>query len=273
MDQRADRRRTLHRIRQPGIEGDLRRLADRPDEQAEGDGRGHLGRQFTGLREDLRVVQRAEIHEDQKDRQEEAGVADPVDHEGLGRRLGRRHLVVVVADEQVGAEPDALPSDEEDDIVVPHHQQEHRDHEEVHVGEEAREAFLPVHVPDRIQMDQEADPRDDQQHDAGERIDQEGEVDREIAAEDPGIGNDLSGLAEAKLIDQHGKGAEKGQADRPPGQPMGDVMGIATAQKAVRHHRQEREHRDQYDDEIVHVTTSANSFHPRWWRSCRGTPR
>ena len=41
------------------------------------------------------------------------------------------------ADEQVAAEPDALPADEEDRQVVAHDQDEHREAEQVQVGEEA----------------------------------------------------------------------------------------------------------------------------------------
>ena len=41
-------------------------------------------------------------------------------------------------------------------------------------------------------MDQEPDPGHDKEHDAGERINEEGQIDHQIAAEDPGVGDDLT---------------------------------------------------------------------------------
>ena len=51
--------------------------------------------------------------EDAEDAEQEAEVADPVDDERLLAGGGRELLVVVVADQQVRAEADALPADEE----------------------------------------------------------------------------------------------------------------------------------------------------------------
>ena len=53
------------------------------------------------MRKDFRVVERLEIDEDQEDGQQEAGVADTIHDEGLGRCFGRRHLLVVIPDEQI----------------------------------------------------------------------------------------------------------------------------------------------------------------------------
>ncbi len=47
-------------------------------------------------------------------------------------------FVVPEADQQVGAEPDALPADEQQRQDVAEHQDQHREHEQVQVGEEAR---------------------------------------------------------------------------------------------------------------------------------------
>ena len=124
MNQRADGRGAFHRVRQPGVQRKLRRLSDGADEQTEGDGGGHV--RWTDVRrcgEDLRVVERLEIDEDQKNREQKSGVADAIHDECFGGRFGRRHFFVVIADQQIGAEPDAFPPDEQHHIVVAHDQQ------------------------------------------------------------------------------------------------------------------------------------------------------
>ena len=75
--------------------------------------------------------------EDQHDAQAEAEVADAVDDECLLGGVGRRAALEVVADQQVGAETDRLPEDEEEQEVVGQHQHQHREDEERQVGEEA----------------------------------------------------------------------------------------------------------------------------------------
>ena len=65
-------------------------------------------------------------------------------------------------DEQVRAEPDALPAEEGDEEADAEHQHEHREDEQVEVGEEAAEALVAVHVPDRVEVDQRADAGDEQ---------------------------------------------------------------------------------------------------------------
>ena len=62
---------------------------------------------------------------------------------------------------------------------------EHEEHEEVQIGEEAAVALLVRHVADGVDVDQEADAGDDQQHDERELIEHEGEVARKRAGRDP----------------------------------------------------------------------------------------
>ena len=120
VNERAHRGRAFHRVGQPCVEGNLRGLADRADQETEGDGRGHFRRDLAGLGQHRGVIERLEIHEHEEDGQQKTGITDSVDHEGFGRRLGGRDLLIVVADQQVRAEPHAFPSDEQHDIVVPH---------------------------------------------------------------------------------------------------------------------------------------------------------
>jgi hypothetical protein len=62
------------------------------------------------------------------------------------------------------------------------HEHQHREHEQVQVGEEAPFLAVAVHVPDRVGVDQEPDAGDDEQHDHGERVDE----DRHVRLERPG---------------------------------------------------------------------------------------
>ena len=122
------------------------RLAARADEEQQADRRGDAGVRVPDCalaeREDLAVVGGAEGVEDQEDAEDEAEVADAVDDERLLAGVGGEVLVVVEADQQVRAEPDAFPADEHDHVVRPEDEEQHHEHEEVEVGEEARVARL-----------------------------------------------------------------------------------------------------------------------------------
>ena len=129
--------------------------------------------------------------------EKEARVADAVHHKGFRGGLCGGDLVVVIADQEIGTESHPFPADKEHHIVVPHDEEQHGDHEEVHVGEESREPILSVHVADGVDVNQKSDSRDDEQHDARERIDEIGQIDGEVAAENPLIGDDFMGCAVA----------------------------------------------------------------------------
>ena len=186
MDERGDGRRAGHGIRQPDIQGNLGGFPAGADEEQQADRRGRAGvlqRMRAGQGEHPRIVRRAECVEDQKDTQDEAEVADAIDHEGLLAGVCGEVLFVIEADEQVRAETHALPPDEHDDVVRAEHQQQHHEHEEIQVREEARVARLMGHVARGVDVNEESDPRYDHQHGRRERIDAECEVDREVRQE------------------------------------------------------------------------------------------
>ena len=128
------------------------------------------------------VVERAVAHradglEGEEHRQHEAPVTDAVGDErllagGRGRLAG-----VPERDQEVRAGADALPTEERDQQVLAEHQQRHREHEQVQVQEELRELRIAVHVADRVQVDQGADPGDEQAHRDRQRIGEERHVD------------------------------------------------------------------------------------------------
>ena len=61
---------------------------------------------------------------------------------------------VPVADEQIGAETDGFPEDEELKQVVRHDQHQHREGKERDVAEEAGIARISSHIPDGIDVDE-----------------------------------------------------------------------------------------------------------------------
>src|SRR5918912_1158168 len=107
-----------------------------------------------GEGEDLAVVGAAEGVEDQENAEDEAEVADAVDDERLLAGVGGLVLVVVEADEEVRAEADALPADEHDEVVRAENEQQHHEHEEIEVREEARIPRLVAHVAGGVDVDE-----------------------------------------------------------------------------------------------------------------------
>ncbi len=190
VDEGGDRGGTGHGVGEPDVQGELRRLADRPDEEQQGDG-GEVGGvpDRVGLDEGEHAgeVNGAEDLEGEEDRQEEAEVADAVDDERLLPCRGAPVLLEVEADQQVAAQPDALPADEQDDQVGPEDEGEHGEHEEVEVGEvtRIRALALAVHVPHRVDVDQKPHERHEEQHHRRQRVQPQREVDRDVAGGDP----------------------------------------------------------------------------------------
>ncbi len=50
---------------------------------------------------------------------EKSRIADPVDDEGFRGGFGGGNFVVVIADEQIGTQPDPFPADEQTAVVFP----------------------------------------------------------------------------------------------------------------------------------------------------------
>ena len=180
VDQRRDRRRTLHRVRQPDVERNLRALAGRADEQQQADRRQHaemrrLDRHRRRGILDGAEIERAEHRVDQKDAEDESPVADAVRDERLLAGVSRTLLLVPVADQQVRAETDAFPAHEHHQEVVSQDEHEHEEAEQIEIAEEAGDASarLVGHVRRRVDVNQRADAGDDQQHHPGQRIEPE----------------------------------------------------------------------------------------------------
>ena len=130
-----------------------------------------LARQPRRTGKDGFEVDRTHQHEDRKDAEQKAEIADPVDHESLDRRCVGRRLLVPEADQQVAHETDAFPAEEQLDQIVGGHQHQHREGEQRQIAEEPRPVRILVHVADRIEMHERRNRVDHDQHDGRQRVD------------------------------------------------------------------------------------------------------
>ena len=123
---------------------------------------------------------RVEQQEDAEDAEREAEIADPVDHEGLDRRGVGRRPVVPEADQQIGAEPDPFPAEEQLHEIVGRHQHQHEEGEQAEIGEEARHCWVVAACSrwNRQCTIAETDGDDDQHH-RGQLVDAQRPVDVE----------------------------------------------------------------------------------------------
>ena len=264
VDERGDGGRAGHRVRQPDVQRDLRALAHGADEEAETDERQRRrvpAGVRRGLPEDLREAQRAEGGEDAEHAEQEAVVADPVDDERLRAGGGGVLAVEVVADEQVRAEAHALPAHEHQDEVLGEHEDEHREQEEVQVREEPGVAGvrrLAAHVADGVDVDEEADEGHERQHQRRERIQPEGQIQREVADGDPApVGFDERALAAREVRNQPRVGRDGGQGRRTDTHHRDEGLAEAGPEQSVDRETREGDEGDQPErSHRARVTTS-----------------
>ena len=185
VDERGDRGRALHRVGQPRVERELRRLPARAHEEEERDARRRRGRERLDALEHRLVIQRAERAPEPHDAETEPEVADAVDDERLLPRLRRRRARVPEADEEVRAEAHRLPEHVEQEEVAGEHQHGHGENEQVQVGKIAGVAGIVVHVAGGVEVDQRADAGDDEQHHGGELVHVRHDGGLEVARHDP----------------------------------------------------------------------------------------
>ena len=263
MDQGGDGRGPRHRVGQPDVERHLRALAHRSDEEAQADQaerRGVPARVGRRGGEDLVEVERVEEREEPEHPEQEAEVADAVDDEGLPAGVGGVLAVVVVTDQQVGAEAHALPADEEQEEVLRENEHQHREHEEVQVREVARVTRLRLvvaHVADRVHVDQEPDERHEGDHHGRKRIQPQGQVGGEAARGNP-TGDPLHprGVVSEEERDQASVRRCGRETHRSHSGHGDEALAEALAEQTAREETRERQGRDEPEGDRAHLTTS-----------------
>ena len=198
VNQRANGCRSGHGIRQPDMKRDLRRLTRGADEEKQGRHHDHGqspdhlslkgGRPFGDLAKRQGSMSLGiQGPEKKKHTEDEAKVTDAVHDEGLVAGPGIALILVPESDQRIGAQSDAFPTDEHQQQAIAQHQGEHRGGKKIEIGEEAPEGLVIVHVAGGIDVDQTADPGNDQNHHRGKWVHREGHIDFERAETDPGI--------------------------------------------------------------------------------------
>ena len=184
VDQRRNRRRPFHRIRQPDMQRELRRLAHRARDQTKTEQRhrgladhqaierehARLGA-AVGERIDRGNVHRAGAAVDQDQRRQHSQVAQSSDQERLLRRGCSRWSMEPESDQQVRGQTDQLPEGEQHQQVVGQDQAQHGSREQRHEGEIAPVAVIAVHIAGRIDLHQQRHPGHDDQHHRGQTVD------------------------------------------------------------------------------------------------------
>src|SRR5262249_6026364 len=158
---------------------------------------------------------------------------------------------------------DAFASDEEQNVVRGEYEDQHEEHEEVQVREETVVAAFMRHVASGVDVDQEADAGDDEDHDNSELVHLEIKARGEASGGDPiekVFVNGLLAIGE-KFADGFERG-EEGETGRAQSDGIDDFVWPALAEKAVERQAQQGQGGD--DPEIVehrgHAKTTSVSM-------------
>jgi len=80
-------------------------------------------------------------------------------------------------DQEVGTQTDGFPKHKQLKQVIRQYQHEHGKGKQCDIAEETGITRLPVHVADRIDVHQGTDTGDQEQHDGGQPVDVEADMD------------------------------------------------------------------------------------------------
>ena len=233
VDERRHRGRALHRVREPGLQRELAGLAGRAEQQQERHGQDHAAAELVDAVEDVGVVDRAEVGEHHEDGDRETGVTDAVHEERLLAGGRRARAQVPEGDQQVGREADALPAEVQHHVVVAEDQQQHRRDEQVEVAEELPAARVVVHVTHRVEVDQGADTRDQQDEHRRQRVEQQTQVDLEVPDADvvAQLQLDAAAVLEPAEREEVGQPQHEGRGDAEHAEPVSPAVGALAEQQ------------------------------------------
>ena len=168
---------------QPAAERRLCRLRERTDEDEDDADVDRASARRVGEQLGHPVGAAGLADDDQAGEEDES--AGTGDEDGLHRRGPGVWIGVVVADQEIRRDRGELPEDEQDDELVGQDDAEHRSGEQdEHAGESGQAWLVVAEVAHRVDADQQADAGDDRDHQQGERIETQVDVDPELR--DPG---------------------------------------------------------------------------------------
>ena len=251
MDQGRNRRRAFHGIGKPYEERYLRRFTGRTHEEQNAGRRnqGPPGYKYRRRgRHDLLEIERTDLPEDDKHTDEETEVADPVDDESFFAGVRGRLLLEPETNQQVRTQPHTFPAHEHEQEAVRQYQGQHREREQVHVGEEAAETRFVSGVPDRVYVNQETHAADDEYHHRRKRIEHETDVDVERARRNPRekhLFDNPGALGQSFEFEEEQYRQYKRQADRGTGDERDHRPRQLAQQEPVDQKTNQREDRDQ----------------------------
>ena len=182
VDQGANRRGTLHRIGQPHIKRELRRLAGSSCKQEKADGGQNSDRsqRFDGEvagvfepQEHSGEIDPFESPVDQHNGEDESEIADTIYDECFLCSICSGFPREPKTDEEVGAQSNALPSNKHEEVIVGQDQRKHEEDEQVQIGKIAVETFLVLHVTRGVHVDKKSNAGDDEDHQARKVIQHE----------------------------------------------------------------------------------------------------
>ena len=131
--------------------------------QEQADQSGRALRCASYLRRYRTEVHRAELGKHDHHGRQQTHVANTVHDECLLSRRGVFGNVVPEANQQVGGQTNAFPTDEQDRVGVAEHEDQHGRDKEVQVGKEPAAVLVMFHVRNRVHVDERANESD--QHD------------------------------------------------------------------------------------------------------------
>ena len=222
---------------------------------------------FTGPKRRDAIECRLEIQRPKRPEEEghadgESRVADTRDDERLLPGVRRGLLAEIKANEQIGTEPHAFPTHKHQRVIGGRDQREHHEKKEIQIGEKAVVTTFMLHVPARIEVNQESNDRDRQRHDQGQSVVVECILRAQIAGLNPGeIAMDerlwLSGGL--RICPSTEKAKNHGKARRPASNEGDGGLGKAAAPDAIQRRARERgQHHQQEQEFEVHENNRLN---------------
>ncbi len=128
---------------------------------------------------------RAGQRKDQKYPDQYAPIANAIHHKGFFCRTACFVFLDVIADQQIGTQPDAFPADEHQQKIICQNKRQHREHEKVQIREESVKTFIAMHVADGEDMYQQPYKCDKKRVYSAKAIHTEPKIRPELADLDP----------------------------------------------------------------------------------------